>query len=223
MWARGLTILDLVVCVCKMVYSSSRRFCGLELTTWYELRKFARVLRTLQAVNFSVRSARISALNQLDQLEVDPPFARHTRFPEGRLYICLSEGPWARHVAAIRLGLAYTEPFNVGSARSGDGCGRQDQAGHDAALQYRYAVEEAMRDVVRMEYVFDRKTFERDVAPWGGGGPDDPMSGPSNKPSSLTTPSGSQSEGTEPSGGRPDTPAPGPLGGESARPDPVNE
>jgi uncharacterized protein YaiE (UPF0345 family) len=99
-----------------------QRIQGLQNTNWYKVQLIGGMLGSIRGINFSVQSERSSALNQIQSLQSDTPYAvgldneqistANIRFPAGTLYICEGVQPWNNYFQSIISSLTFKERAN---------------------------------------------------------------------------------------------------------------
>lgn len=124
---------------------------------WYNVRDLVSAVRSMQRINFSVVEKRAQALDTLNNVNDDVPYAADKRFPETGLYICAGKGDWARKIQQLRTSLSFKEP--VKDARTPAG---STNDGNDASLAFYNACTAIMSQVAQGDYVYSQKKFEEE-------------------------------------------------------------
>jgi len=142
----------------------SKRFLILQSAPWYDVRALFREVNALRKINFSITEQRQQALERLNSVPSECPFAADHRFPEHQLFVSEAMGDWARKFQQLKSALSYKERDIRAHTNVRDG-GRDEKAevslGFSDSQQAFWNATTAMIDqLTRADDVFDRVAFE---------------------------------------------------------------
>jgi len=129
---------------------------------WYDLDVFLREINSLRKINFSITEQRAQALERFNNMPERVPFDLGDRFEKRGIFVCELSGDWARKFQQLKSALSYKDrdlrSFNVKDEKL---AGDHTAANVSDAQQAFWNATTAMLDqLIRQDYVWDRKRFE---------------------------------------------------------------
>lgn len=131
----------------------------LESMPWYRVRDLLPVINALRAINFGLTEQRQQALQRLANLPHDSPYAVDSRYADGA-FVCEGLGDWASKFQQVRSALCFRD-------RSKDQHIREHAESlygnyNDSSQAYYKALNAIYDQIVRLDGVYTRDSFERD-------------------------------------------------------------
>jgi len=160
-----------------------QRIQGLQNTNWYKVQLLGGMLGQIRGINFSVQSERSAALNSIQALQADTPYAvgldneqtstANIRFPSDTLYICEAVQPWNNFfqtlISALQFKERATEKTMLGNQQAPNSA--QNSAtpspmvmistGADASQQFANTITNMLDAIASNQGVFGQATFEQ--------------------------------------------------------------
>lgn len=125
---------------------------------WYKVTELVRVVQALRGINFSIVEQRQQGLQRLAALTSECPYSEFRRFPDSA-YVCEAHGDWARKFQQVRVALSTKEHNKDDRVREGVGSAPAT-ASNDSLVAYHNALTSMYDQIIRMDGVFTRTTFE---------------------------------------------------------------
>lgn len=121
---------------------------------WVTMPALMSFIVAAQSVNFSIQEQRSQVLQRLANMMHMYPVERTRRFHAEGLFVCTIHGDWSRKFQQLRTALSYKDLAKDNKAK----VPLSDIS--DAMVSFQNALTAMMDQMIRMDGVFDRDSFE---------------------------------------------------------------